>query len=450
MARESFNSRIGSVLALAGSAVGLGNIWRFPYMLSEYGGGAFILVYIICIIVVALPIMMAEFMVGSRSRTSAFHAVRKLEPDGIWKHYGILAVFIPFATLCYYCVIGGWTLQYLLDSCLFRFSGSETSESIGTMFDSLVSSPFKPVILDGAFLLITCLIIMMGVSKGIEKCSKVMMPMLFLIMIAIVIRVMTIPGATGGLSYLFKPDFSKITPQVCLAAMGQSFYSLSIGMGIMITYSSYLDSDSGLTRTAVSTIIADFIFAIIAGSAIIPALFAYGMPTGQGTGLVFKTLPVVFSRMPMGNVVSAVFFFAVLLAALASSMSLFEVPVSWLIERGRTSRRRACIYVFTAAFAIGIVCSLSFGKLSGFTIGGRIIFDAFDYTIGNYLMPLAGLFIVLFVGWKMDRSKYFDERFTDKGIAPSRRKMVWYNVLHFMIRYISPAAIIAIFLSGIL
>jgi len=448
MVRENFKSSIGSVLALAGSAVGLGNIWRFPYMLSEYGGAAFILVYVACIVVVALPIMLSEFVVGRRSRSGAYSAVQALEPRGIWKFFGCLAVFIPFATLCYYCVIGGWTLNYFFKSCLFEFAASSSPEAIEASFGQLVTSPVKPVFLDGIFLLVTAVIIMFGVSKGIEKSSKVMMPLLFFIMVVIAVRSMTLPGAGEGLKYLFRPDFSKITPAVCLAAMGQAFYSLSIGMGIMITYSSYLDKKENLTKTAVSTISADLIFAIIAGCAIIPALFAFGMPTGQGTGLVFKTLPVVFSRMPLGNIVGAVFFFAVLLAALTSAMSLFEVPVSWLIEKKNISRKRACAIVFCIALVIGAICSLSFGELSWISIKGKGIFDIFDYTIGNYLMPFAGLLIVLFVGWKMPVGDIRDEIFNGK--QASGKSLFWFNVLVFTIRYISPTAIMAIFLSGII
>jgi len=442
MARETFNSRIGSILALAGSAVGLGNIWRFPYMLSEYGGGAFILVYLICVSLVALPIVMCEFVVGHRSRTNAFNAVRVIDGSGPWKHYGILALLIPFLTLCYYSVIGGWTLNYLFESCMLSFEKAGSNQEILDMFDILVTSPIKPVLMHGLFLLAAAVIIILGVNKGIEKCSNVMMPMLFFIMLFIAVWTIMQPGAVQGLRYLFKPDFAKITPKVFLAAMGQSFYSLSVGMGIMITYASYIDNKSGLTHTAVSTILADMTFAIIAGCAIIPALFAYGMPVGQGTGLVFKTLPVVFSQMPMGGLVAIVFFFAVLLAALTSAMALFEVPVSWLIDNVGIRRRSASTWVFASTFLIGALCSLSFGPLSGFTIGGRILFDVFDYTIGNYCMPLAGLAIVLFVGWKMDRQIFFDE-IGGKSIA-------WKKFLMFMVRWVSPAAIIAIFLSGIL
>lgn len=448
MERESFKSSAGSIMALAGSAVGLGNIWRFPYMLSEYGGGAFIMVYILCIIIVALPIMMCEFVVGRHSRANAYSAVSVIDGNSGWKRYGILALCIPFFTLCYYCVIGGWTLQYMFDSCMLQFKDSNPAE-IQAMFGQLVSDPIRPIVLDTLFLLITGLIIVKGVNKGIEKCSKVMMPTLFFIMLFMAIWTAFQPGAVDGLAYLFRPDFSKITPRVFLAAMGQSFYSLSIGMGIMITYSSYLDRNSGLTHMAVSTIIADLVFAIIAGSAIIPVLFAYGMPTDQGTGLVFKTLPIAFSKMPFGGLVSVVFFFAVLLAAITSAMSLYEVPVSWLVERMRMSRVKASVSVFCAALFVGVFCSLSFGKLSNFTIGGRILFDAFDYVIGNYLMPMAGLVIVLFVGWKMERKTVFDEVYGIRDSLPGPKTLIWNDVLRFMVRYISPIAIIAIFLWGI-
>ena len=447
MADGKFKSNIGSVLALAGSAVGLGNIWRFPYMVSEYGGGAFILVYILCVVLVSMPIMVSEFMVGRRSRRGAFDAVRTLCPDGAWKHYGILAVFIPFATLCYYIVIGGWTFGYLVKSIAGEFASGTDPATIEEGFGIFVGSPVLPVACTVAFMMLTFVIVLKGVEKGIEKCSKVMMPLLFVIMIVIAVRTLTLPGAMDGMTYLFRPDFSKISPEVFLRAMGQAFYSLSIGMGIMVTYSSYLPKKSSLVKSAASTIGADFVFALIAAIAIIPALFAFGMPTSQGTGLVFKTLPVVFSRMPLGGVVAGVFFVAVLLAALTSSISLFEVPVGWLIESRKMSRRKACIIVCATVLVLGTVCTLSFGPLAGVHIGRFGIFDAVDYTIGNYLMPFAGLVLVLFVGWKMPRKDKMQELIGD---VADNKKMKAFRFLDFSIKFIAPAAIISIFLSGIL
>ena len=447
MSDGKFNSIFGSILALAGSAVGLGNIWRFPYMVGEYGGAAFILIYILCMILVSMPIMLSEFIVGRRSRCGAFSAVGKLCPQGPWKHYGILAVLIPFSTLCYYIVIGGWTLGYLVKSVAGEFTAGTDPVCIESGFGAFVSSPSLSLICMAVFLLLTFAVILMGVEKGIEKCSKVMMPLLFVIMIVIAIRTVTLPGASDGVTYLFKPDFSKITPEVFLRAMGQAFYSLSVGMGIMITYSSYLPKKANLVKSAASTICADFVFALIAAVAIIPALFAFNMPTGQGTGLVFKTLPIVFTMMPMGSIVAVIFFFAVLLAALTSSMSLFEVPVGWLIESRRMSRRKACITVFIATMAVGSICALSFGPLAHIHLGNLGIFDAFDYIIGNYLMPFCGLVLVLFVGWKMKRDDKKQELFGDNLTSTEK---TFYSVLEFLIRYVAPVAVISIFLSGIL
>ena len=447
MADGKFQSIFGSVLALAGSAVGLGNIWRFPYMVGEYGGAAFILVYIMCMLLVSMPIMLSEFIVGRRSRCGAFDAVGKLCPEGAWKHYGILAVLIPFSTLCYYIVIGGWTLGYLVKSLVGEFAAGADPVGIENAFGAFVSSPWLPLVCMAAFMLLTFGVIIMGVEKGIEKCSKVMMPMLFVIMVVIAVRTVTLPGASDGVAYLFKPDFSKITPEVFLRAMGQAFYSLSIGMGIMITYSSYLPQKTSLVKSAASTICADFVFALIAAVAIIPALFAFNMPTGQGTGLLFKTLPIVFTKMPMGSLVAVIFFVAVLLAALTSSMSLFEVPVGWLIESRGMSRRKACVTVFVAVMAVGRVCALSFGPLAHIRLGRLSIFDAFDYTIGNYLMPFCGLVLVLFVGWKMKREDKMQEIFGDR-LTPRRRAA--YRVLEFLIRYVAPLAVVSIFLSGLL
>ena len=446
--REGFSSKLGAILALAGSAVGLGNIWRFPYMVSEYGGAAFIVVYILCIAIVALPIMLCEFSVGRRSRASAFNAVAVLGGGKHWNWIGYLVVFIPFITLCYYSVIGGWTLEYFFGSCMFRLESTHSPNEIGDFFEHFVSNPWKPVITHAVFLFITTAIIMLGVQKGIEKSSKIMMPQLFVIMLAIAVWVAFLPGASDGLKFIFKPEFGKITPQVTLAAMGQAFYTLSIGSGILITYASYFKRDDSLIKTAGSTIIADLVFAIIAACAIIPALFPYGMETSQGTGLVFKALPVTFSRMPAGNIVSAIFFFGVLLAAITSEMALFEVPVSFLMDHKGYSRKKACHIVFIIGLIIGSICSLSFGPLSFITIGDKNIFDITDYTIGNILLPFSGLAIVLFVGWKMKHSDLYEE-INNGGENVEASRKISFRILYFTIRYISPAAIIAIFLSGI-
>jgi len=457
--RENFSSTLGSLLVLAGSAVGLGNIWRFPYMLGEYGGGAFIIIYIACMVLVSLPILLVEITLGRRSQKSAYGSLGALDKDGkVWKRFGFLFVLIPTVTLSYYCVIGGWTVKYFVDSCMLKFTPEASAAEITAAFGSFVSSPWETLGYHLFFLVLTCIIIALGVQKGIEKFSKVMMPALFVIMVLIAVRSMTIPAQTGasqtaadGVRYLFHPDFSKVTSGTVIAALGQAFFSLSIGMGIMMTYGSYLSKKENLLKTTVNTSVFDLIFAIIAGCAVIPAMFAYGMYDNPemavaGPGLVYKTLPVVFSQMPFGTVVSIFFFFAVILAALTSAMSLFEVPVAYLVESRHMSRPLACGLAFVLVFAVGLVCSLSFGPLAGVQIAGMGIFDATDYVTANWLMPLAGLVAVLFAGWKMKKSDLMDEMTNGQELEGVRKL---FPVLYVLVRYIAPAGLIAIAIANI-
>ncbi|MBQ0044860.1 MAG: sodium-dependent transporter [Bacteroidales bacterium] len=459
MAREKFSSTLGSLLVLAGSAVGLGNIWRFPYMLGEYGGGAFILIYLVCMMLVSMPILLVEILIGRRSQKTAYGSLGVIDRDGkVWKNFGSLFVLIPTITVSYYSVIGGWTVKYFIDSCALKFTADSSALEITGVFGDFVSSPWAPMIYHLVFLLAVCVIIALGVKKGIEQFSKVMMPMLFVIMLLLAIRSMTIPAQPGisqtaaqGVRYLFVPDFSKVGASTFAAALGQAFFSLSIGMGIMLTYGSYLPKKDNLAKTAAYTSVFDLIFAVIAGCAVIPAMFAYGMYSNpemavNGPGLVYKTLPVVFSQMPLGSVVAIFFFFAVILAALTSAMSLFEVPVSWLVETGRMKRPAACVTVFVLTYVIGLVCSLSFGVLSGFTIKDMNFFDALDHVTANFLMPLAGFVVVLFAGWKMKKSDIMDE-LTNGGELKGLAKA--FPVIYVLIRYVAPIGVLAVFLSSI-
>lgn len=447
MQREGFNSKLGSILALAGSAVGLGNIWRFPYMLSEYGGGTFLPVYIMCVLIISVPIMICEFILGRRSQRTAYGSIARLTKSKIWAASGFLFVLIPTITVSYYSVIGGWTLDYFIKSATMQFSGA-TPEAIESMFGALVSNSWLPLAFHLVFLLGTCVIIGFGVKKGIEGFSKVMMPLLFILMVIIAIRSVTLPGAMEGIKYLFRPDWDKITPDMFIAALGQAFFSLSIGMGIMLTYGSYIPKKANLASTALSTAFFDLLFAIIAGCAVIPAMFAFDMEAVQGAGLVFQTLPSVFAQMPLGSLVALVFFFAVILAAMTSAMSLFEVPVSYLVEKYGMKRPLACVIVFVLTFSLGALCSLSFGALSHIQITGKNIFDFCDFFTANYLMPFAGLIIVLFVGWKMPKPDVRDEYTNGGSLNLGRKNLFW--LIYFAIKYVAPVGIIAIFISGLL
>ena len=447
MSRDSFGSRFGALVAMAGSAVGLGNLWRFPYLVGENGGAAFIIVYIILSFMICLPIFISEFVVGRRSQKNAYAAFRDLSGGSAWRWVGLFTVIVPLVVLSYYCVIGGWSIDYFLKALTFSFTGSESQSAMNTMFNDLVTSVWTPMICHTGFLLATVLIVMVGIKDGIEKFSKIMMPMLFFMVIAIAIYSVTLPGAKAGLDYLFNPDFSKIDAKACAAALGQAFFSLSLGFGTIMTYASYVDKKENALFQSTATAASDLTFALIAGIAIMPAVFAFGINPQSGPGLVFETLPYVFGQMPAGGFVAILFFLALLVAALTSSISMLEVAVAFLVEEKGMSRIAACMLLFVVCLVIGALCSLSFGPLSDFKIAGRTIFDFFDHLSSNILMTLGSLLTVLFVGWRLKKTDVYDE-FTNGGTLSRNAKL--FGVLWFLIRYVCPLAIIAIFISGLI
>ena len=447
MSRDSFGSRFGALVAMAGSAVGLGNLWRFPYLVGENGGAAFIIVYVILSFMICLPIFISEFVVGRRSQKNAYAAFRDLSGGSAWRWVGLFTVVVPLVVLSYYCVIGGWSIDYFLKALTFSFTGSESQSAMNTMFNDLVTSVWTPLICHTGFLLATVLIVMVGIKDGIEKFSKIMMPVLFFIVISIAIYSVTLPGAKAGLDYLFNPDFSKIDAKACAAALGQAFFSLSLGFGTIMTYASYVDKKENALFQSTATAASDLTFALIAGIAIMPAVFAFGINPQSGPGLVFETLPYVFGQMPAGGFVAILFFLALLVAALTSSISMLEVAVAFLVEEKGMSRIAACMPLFVVCLVIGALCSLSFGPLSDFKIAGRTIFDFFDHLSSNILMTLGNLLTVLFVGWRLKKTDVYDE-FTNGGTLSRNAKL--FGVLWFLIRYVCPLAIIAIFISGLI
>ena len=447
MARESFGSRFGALVAMAGSAVGLGNLWRFPYLVGENGGAAFIIVYIVLSFLICLPIFVSEFVIGRRSQKNAYAAFRDLSGGSAWRWVGLFTIIVPLIVLSYYSVIGGWSIEYLFKSLTFSFTGNESQGSMSTMFGDFVSSPWAPLMCHTAFLLATTLIVVIGIKDGIEKFSKVMMPLLFVMVLAIAIYSLTLPGAAKGIDYLFNPDFSKINAKACAAALGQAFFSLSLGFGTIMTYASYVDKKENIMFQSTATAVSDLMFALIAGMAIMPAVFAFGLNPQSGPGLVFETLPFVFSQMPAGGIIAIVFFVALLVAALTSSISMLEVAVAYLVEEKKFTRVWACVVLFILCWIVGAVCSLSFGPLSDVKIFGDGIFDFFDNLSSNILMTLGSLFTVLFVGWRLKKTDIYDE-FTNGGSLSFNVRV--FGFLWFLIRYVAPVAIICIFVSGLL
>ena len=406
--RANFGTKLGVILASAGSAVGLGNIWRFPYMTGEYGGAAFILTYLGCVLLFGAPIMMAEFIIGRRSQSNTARAYQKLAPGTQWRWVGRMGVLAGFLILSYYSVVAGWTLEYLL---------------------------------------LTHFIVVRGVEKGIERSSKVMMPALFILLLILAVCAILLPGAGSGIEFLLKPNFSKVDGSVLLAAMGQAFFSLSVGMGCLCTYASYFKPDTNLPKTAFSVAVIDTLVAILAGFIIFPAAFAVGIQPDSGPGLLFVTLPNVFQQA-FGNVpfiaalLAVMFYILLALAALTSTISLHEVVTAYLYEEFNMSRVKAARLVTGGCIVLGTLCSLSLGIGSDYTLFGMTLFDFFDFITAKLMMPLGGFFISLFTGWYLDK-KIVREELTNRGTLRLRI----YGLIVFLLKFVAPIGIAFIFIN---
>ena len=448
MKREHFGSRFAVIAAMAGSAVGLGNIWRFPYVLGQYGGAAFILVYVVAGVLLALPIFYAESIIGRRSRSDTFGAMNKLAPGTPWRWAGLITIVSPLLILCYYSVVGGWSVQYLFKSLSFSFTDIP-AEEVPTLFERFITSAWQPIMTHTAFMVAVAFIVLGGVKSGIEKFSKLAMPALFVLILVIVGYSLTLPGSFKGVEYLLKPDFSKLTADGISAAMGQAFFSLSLGVGTILTYSSYVKKEENLMVSGVGTAASDLVFALIAAFAVMPAVFAAGLEPGGGPGLVFETLPYIFNRMGTGmpvmtTFVSAVFFLAILAAALTSAISMLEVGVAFLTDEWKMNRRRATLLLAFLCWLVGILCSLSFGPLAHLKLLGYTFFDFLDHLCSDWLLPLGGLIFTLFVGWKMSKADVRDE-FTNEGTVNTRI----FGVVYFLMRYLAPVGIVVVFLTNL-
>lgn len=439
--RATFGSKLGVILATVGCAVGLGNIWRFPYMVGANGGAAFLLVYIICILLLGLPVMITEFFIGRRSRRNAAGAFKVMAPGTKWSFIGYNGVTAAFLILGFYSVVAGWTLEYILQAVSGSLNG-KTAADFTAEFEAFSSGIVRPILWTAVFIALTHLIIVSGVKEGIERASKVMMPLLFLILIALCIRSVTLEGAEEGLVFLFHPDFEKITSSVVLSAMGQAFFSLSIGMGCLITYSSYFSKTTHLQTTALQVTILDTLVAILAGVMIFPAVFSFGIAPTAGPELVFITLPNVFEQLPLGGLWSFVFFVLLGLAALTSTISLHEVVTAYVHEEYHISRQKAAWFVSAGILILGVLSSLSMGILKPYTIFGLNFFDFLDYVTAKIMLPVGGMLICIFVGMRIDK-KILKEELTNQGTIP----FYFFNTYAFFMKYIAPIAIGLIFLN---
>ena len=444
MQRASFGSKIGAILAAAGSAVGLGNIWRFPYETGSHGGAAFILVYLACVFLLGLPIMIAEFTVGRHAKASCGRAFGLLAPGTLWKWIGPLGVLSGLLILGYYSVVAGWTLEYVLVSLTNGFAGQTPDDFVAT-FQAFSQHPFRPLVWMLVFLLLTHYIVIKGVKDGIEKSSKLMMPILFILILVLAGCSLSLPNAQAGLEFLLKPDFSKVDAGVFLGAMGQAFFSLSLGMGCLATYASYFSSETHLGKTALSVGVIDTLVAILSGLIIFPAAFSVGIQPDAGPSLIFITLPNVFQQafgaVPFLSVIFSLMFYVLLaLAALTSTISMHEVVTSYLNERFGWSRSRAAVCVTLFCVVTGVLSSLSLGVWKT-TFFGLSFFDLLDFVTAKLMLPLGGFLISLFVGWYLKRSLTYDE-LSNYGLL----KVPYFPVYLFILRYLAPVAISLIFI----
>jgi NSS family neurotransmitter:Na+ symporter len=444
--RANFGSKLGIILASAGSAVGLGNIWRFPYETGNHGGAAFILIYLGCVLLLGLPVMIAEFVIGRRSHANTAAAYRILSSGTQWKWVGRMGVLTGFLILSYYSVVAGWTLEYIVEALFNGFADKSSGDYIAS-FQRFSSHPWRPIVWLVLFLLATHYIIVRGVEKGIERSAKIMMPALFILLLVLVVSAVMLPGAEKGIAFLLKPDFSKVNSDAFLAAMGQAFFSLSLGMGCLCTYASYFSKDTNLTKTAFSVGAIDTLVAILAGVIIFPAAFAVGIQPDAGPSLLFITLPNVFQQA-FGNasilayVFSVMFYVLLALAALTSTISMHEVATAYLHEEFNLIRSKAAWIVTGGCIFLGVFCSLSLGVMKEYTVLGLGIFDLFDYLTAKVMLPLGGLLISVFTGWYLDKKIVWSEISNDGSL-----KMPLYKLLVFILRFIAPIAILLIFIN---
>lgn len=444
--RANFGSKLGVILASAGSAVGLGNIWRFPFETGNHGGAAFILIYLGCVLFFGIPIMVAEFSIGRHSRANTAGAYQKLAPGTHWRWVGRMGVLAGFLILGYYSVVAGWTLEYIVQAGTNAFAGQSANDFIAS-FNGFIAHPWRPALWMVVFMLMTHFIIVKGVEKGIEKSAKIMMPMLFLLLIVLAVCSVSLPGARAGIEFLLKPDFSKVDGNVLLGAMGQAFFSLSLGMGCLCTYASYFRNDTNLPKTALNVGWIDTMVAILAGFIIFPAAFSVGIQPDAGPSLLFITLPNVFQQafgnLPWLAVILSIMFYVLLaLAALTSTISLHEVVTAYLHEEFNLTRGRAAKLVTAGCTFLGVLCSLSLGVGKELTVFGLTLFDLFDFLTAKIMLPLGGFFIAIFTGWYLDKRIVWEE-VSNNGTLPK----VVYRIWLFLLKYIAPIGIGFIFIN---
>ena len=442
-----WSTRLAFILAAAGSAVGLGNVWRFPYTAGEYGGGAFVLVYLLCVAAIGIPIMMAEILIGRRGRQSPINTMRILAQRGgktpAWSLLGWMGILAGFLILSFYSVIAGWTLAYVVRAAAGAFNGIDAAGS-AALFGGLTGDGERLLAWHTLFMVLTVLVVARGVASGLEQAVKWMMPALFVLLLVMVGYASQTGDLVAAARYLFAPDFGKLgdhAGEAILSAMGQAFFSLSLGMGAIMIYGSYLKSDASIMQNTVIIALLDTAVALLAGLAIFPIVFAHGLEPGSGPGLIFVTLPIAFGEMPGGAFFGALFFLLLVFAAWTSAISLLEPVVAWLVENRGFSRVRASVLAGAAVWLLGIACLLSLNHWSGHTLFGKGVLDLFDYLTANILLPLGGILIAIFAGWVLPKRASLDELGMGDGAG--------YRLWRFLVRYVSPVAVALVLLNAL-
>lgn len=453
--KNEFGTKIGLIAATVGSAVGLGNVWRFPAETQTNGGAAFLLLYILCVLLLGIPVMLAEFSLGRGGRSDAIGVFKKLSPISKWWITGLLAVIASYIIICYYMVVAGWTLEYFIESVgggLYdTLNAADSQQSLRGTFsakmDEYVSSNLRPLLYTYAMIAINIAVLLGGVRKGIENLSNVLMPLLFVILLVLCFITLSLPDSGEGVKFFLTPDFSRITPGVVVSALGQAFFSLSLGMGILITYASYYPADTKLVRTSVIVSLLSLLVAVLMGLIIFPAVKSFGLDSEplRGATLVFVTLPEVFANLPAPRVWSALFFLLLLVAALTSTISIAEVSVKMMIDRFKLSRRAGVFIVLLPLLGFSAVCSLSFGSLADFRIFGLTVFDLFDHVTTNIFLPVVSLGVCIYMGWFAPKHLLADE-LSNNGTLRSR----FTGIILFIIKYVAPVLIATILISNYL
>jgi len=448
VSRESIHGQWSSrwmfILAATGSAVGLGNIWKFPYITGENGGGAFVLVYLLCIAAIGIPIMMAEVMLGRRGRQSPVNTMATLAKEAsshpIWKYLGWMGVIAGFLILSYYSVIAGWASAYVFRAASGIFVG-QTADGISSLFNDLTSDPEKLLAWHTIFMVSTMIVVSRGVSHGLEKAVRFLMPALFILLLIMVGYAVNSGSFSEGVDFLFAPNFAALTAQGVLIAMGHAFFTLSLGMGAIMVYGSYLSKDTSIAKTSISIAFADTAVALLAGLAIFPIVFANGLEPGSGPGLIFNTLPIAFGQMAGGTFFGTLFFILLVFAAWSSAISLIEPLVTWMVENKGMKRLKASVWSGLITWLLGIGTILSFNNWAENKIFGMTFFELLDYLTSNIMLPLGGLLIALFAGWVMKREHSKEEL----GMG----NMIWFQLWLFLVRFVTPIAVIVVFLNAL-